>query len=87
MIQKIISYTAAKAWAAAIGGVLTAATTALATVQLVLSDDKVDLAEISTLITAVAVFGSTVYAVWKTENKPKGVPPVQTTIKQEDLNY
>jgi len=63
--------TSAKAVAAAIGTTLTAVTTALATVQLVLSDDAIDLAEVSTLATAAVSLAGTVYAVWRTENKPK----------------
>lgn len=61
--------TAAKAWMAALGASLTAVTTALATVQLVLSDDAVDLAEIGTLAVAASTLAATVYAVWKTPNK------------------
>jgi len=62
-------YTKAKMWAAAIGSTLTAATTALATVQIVLSDDKVDFSEYGTVTTAVLTLAATVYAVWRTENK------------------
>lgn len=61
--------TPAKAIAAAIGTTLTALTTALATVQLVLADDAVDLAEVSTLAAAVVAAGATIYAVWRTPNK------------------
>lgn len=62
--------TAAKAWAAAIGTIATALATALATVQVVLSDDRLDFSEYGTIATAAATLLGTVYAVWKTENKP-----------------
>lgn len=61
--------TKAKAWVAALGTSLTAAATALATVQLVLSDDAVDLTEYSTLLTAAVTLAATVYGVWRTPNK------------------
>lgn len=54
-----------KAYAAAIGGTLTALTTALATAQVVLADGAVDLSEISTVALAVVTLATTVYAVWK----------------------
>lgn len=59
----------AKAVVAAIGSTLTALTSALATVTLVLDDDAVDLNEISSLITAVVVLGATVWAVWRVPNE------------------
>lgn len=62
--------TAAKAVAAAIGATLTAATTALAAVTLALSDDKIDFAEYGSLATAALTLGATVYAVWRTPNRP-----------------
>lgn len=66
----------AKAIAAAIGGTLTAAATALATVQLVLADDAVDLAEYGTLATAVVTLVATVAAVWRVPNRPVERVPV-----------
>lgn len=65
-------FTAAKAWVAGIGATLTAVTTALATVQLVLADDAINLPEISTLTTAAVSLLATVYAVWRVPNKVKG---------------
>lgn len=61
--------TATKTIVAMIGTSLTAVTTALATVELVLSDDKVDLTEYGTLATAVVSLVGTVYAVWRVPNK------------------
>lgn len=60
----------AKAVVAAIGGTLTALTTAVATATVVLDDDAVDLAEVTTITTAVVTLISTVYGVWKTVNRP-----------------
>lgn len=74
--------TAAKAWLAALGTTLTAVTTALATVQLVLSDDAVDLAEYSTLVTAAVTLAATVYAVWRVPNKV--IPTRERTRTWED---
>jgi hypothetical protein len=67
-----VKTTAAKALTAAVGGTLTAITTALATVQLVLADDAVDLAEYGTLATAIATLVATVAAVWRVPNRPVG---------------
>lgn len=65
--------TAAKAVVTAVGATLTALTTALATVQLVLSDDAVDFAEYGTLTTAVVTLLATVYATWRVPNQSKTV--------------
>lgn len=62
--------TKAKAVVAGIGTTLTALTTALATVSVALSDDALDLAEISAVLTALLTAGATIYAVWRTPNKP-----------------
>lgn len=70
MTQPTPKMSPAKAWTAAVGLTLTATTTALATVQLVLSDDKVDFAEYGTLATAVVTWAAAVYAVWRVPNKP-----------------
>lgn len=59
----------AKAWVAAIGGTLTAATTALAAVSLALADDAIDVAEVGALATAAATLVGTVYGVWRVENE------------------
>lgn len=69
--------TSAKTVVAAIGATLTGLTTALATVQLVLSDDAVDLAEYGTLVTAGVTLLATIYGVWRTPNKVK--TPGQST--------
>jgi hypothetical protein len=63
--------TAAKTVAAAVGATLTALTTALAVVQIALSDGKLDAAEYGTLTTAGVVLVGTVYAVWRTPNREK----------------
>jgi hypothetical protein len=60
--------TAAKTLVAMLGTTLTAITTALATVELVLTDDRVDLTEYGTLATAVVSLVGTVYAVWRVPN-------------------
>lgn len=65
--------TAAKTVVTAIGATLTALTTALATVQLVLSDDAVDFAEYGTLTTAAVTLLATVYATWRVPNQSKTV--------------
>ncbi len=57
--------TKAKTYMAAAGGTLTALTTALATAQVVLADDAVDLTEVSTVLLALVTLGGTVYGVWK----------------------
>lgn len=61
--------TPAKAIVAALGATATAVTAALATVQLVLSDDKVDFPEYGTLATAAVTLIATVYAVWRVPNE------------------
>lgn len=63
--------TATKAWVAAIGTVATAIATTAATVQVVLGDDKIDMGEYGTIAVAVATLVTTIYGVWKAENKPK----------------
>lgn len=61
--------TPAKAWVAALGTTLTAATTALAAVSLALADDAVDLTEVAALVTAAVTAGATIYGVWRTPNR------------------
>lgn len=63
--------TKAKTVAAAIGTTLTAITTALATLNIALDDDAIDLSEVAGIVTAVLTAGATIYAVWRTPNKPK----------------
>lgn len=63
--------TAAKAIMAGIGATATAIGSAAATASVVLADDKVDFTEYGTIATAVALLIGTIYAVWKTPNKPK----------------
>lgn len=65
-----MKYTPAKAWAAAIGTIATAIATAMATVQVVLDDGALDFSEYGMIATAAATLLGTIYAVWKTENKP-----------------
>ncbi len=65
----------AKAWAAAIGSTCVAITTAMATVQIVLDDGALDAGEYGSLATAAVVLVGTVYAVWRTPNRPTGVEP------------
>ena len=64
----------AKMWVAALGTTLTALTTALATVQLVLSDDKIDIGEYGTIAIAVVTLVTTVWAVWRVPNKEITAP-------------
>lgn len=66
-----VPMTKAKMWAAAIGGTLTALTTALASVTVALNDDAISTAEVGSLTVAAVTLVSTVYAVWKVENKVK----------------
>ena len=68
-----MKFTKAKAWVAGIGTVLTATTTALATVTVVLDDDVVNANEYGALAVAAATLISTVYGVYKVRNKP--IPP------------
>lgn len=62
--------TKAKMWASAIGGTATAILTACATATAVLNDDRVDFTEYGTIAAAAAALVSTIYAVWRVENKP-----------------
>lgn len=67
-------FTKAKTYAAAIGGTLTALVTALATAQAVLDDGALDAAEYGLIATAAATLIGTVYAVWRTPNRPVSRP-------------
>jgi hypothetical protein len=64
-----IIFSKAKTVAAAIGSTLTAVLVALAVVQTVVDDGKLDVGEYSTLFGAAVTLVGTVYAVWRTENK------------------
>lgn len=64
----------AKAITAGVMTSLTAVMTCLATVQVVLDDDKVDISEYATVAGAVASLVATVYAVWKVPNRPLEPP-------------
>jgi hypothetical protein len=75
-----VKTTAAKAWVAAVGGTLTALTTAVATATVVLDDDAVDFTEVGTIATGVATLIGTVYGVWKTVNRP--VSAGQSDVKR-----
>ncbi len=70
--------TPAKAIVAGIGTTLTALSTAVATATLVLDDDRVDLAEVTSITTALVTLGATVYGVWWTRNRP--VSPGQSDV-------
>lgn len=59
-----------KAWAAAIGQVITAAGVAWAAVEASLSDGFT-FADVSSIAVAALGFAGTVYAVWKVRNDPK----------------
>lgn len=63
-----------KAWAAAIGGTLTALMAATATAADVLADDKLTAGELGLVATAVATLVGTVFAVWRTPNPPQNPP-------------
>jgi sugar phosphate permease len=67
----LVRTTAAKAWIAAVGGTLTALTTALATAAVVLDDDRLDVSEVTAVTLALVTLASTVWGVWAARNKPK----------------
>lgn len=79
--------TSAKAVAAGIGLTLTSLTTALATVQLVLSDDAVDFAEYGTLTTAAVTLVASIYAVWRTPNKVVTTYARGRTASEDEHGY
>jgi hypothetical protein len=64
-----VVFSKAKTVVAAIGATCTAILVALAVVQTVLADGKLDITEYSTLIGAAVTLVGTVYGVWRTENK------------------
>lgn len=64
-----ITFSTAKAVAAAIGSTLTAIGVALTVVQLAIGDGKLDAGEYASLFSTAVTLLGTVYAVWKTENK------------------
>lgn len=63
MSQPVIRTTKAKTWAAGIGAVCTV-------VAAVFADDVLDVGEVASLISAIAGSAATVYAVYKTPNRP-----------------
>lgn len=62
--------TAAKAWAAVIGGTLTAILLFLGVLNPALDDGQISAGEITPLVAGLVTLASTVYAVWKVRNKP-----------------
>lgn len=62
--------TKAKAVTAAIGTTLTALTTALASVNIALSDNKLDGSDYGSLALALVTLLSSIYAVWRVPNQP-----------------
>lgn len=77
--------TVAKAVVAAIGSTATAVGTAAATASVVLADDKVDFTEYGTIATALALLVGTIYAVWRTPNRPKTAAQVPYDWRTEGL--
>lgn len=74
-----MNLTKAKMWAAAVGSTLTALMAMVATARVVLDDGALDAGEYGLITTAVVTLVSTVYAVWRVENKP--VPTQNTTSR------
>lgn len=68
--QPVVRTTAAKAWVAAVGATLTAASTAVATVSVAVGDDAIDAVEVGSIATALIVLVGTVWRVWATRNEP-----------------
>lgn len=60
-----------KAYVAAVGATLTAASTAWAVVANAYADSGFGLDDVSPILTAVVLFGGTVYGVWKATNAPQ----------------
>lgn len=65
-----MEFTKAKMWVALIGGSLTAVTTCLATVAVVLDDGLLDVEEYGLVAVALGTLITTVRKVWSTENRP-----------------
>jgi hypothetical protein len=61
----------AKAVAAGVGSTAAAVVTFAAVLGTALDDGRLDAGEYGILTTALVVAASTIYAVWKTPNKPK----------------
>ncbi len=59
-----------KAYVAALGGTVTAVTTFLATLSLVVGDDAITMEEVSSVASAVVSLVGTVLSVWKVTNEP-----------------
>jgi hypothetical protein len=62
----------AKAWVAAIGGTLTAASTAVASVSVALDDGALDAGDYGAMATAFALLVGTVYGVWRAPYQVSG---------------
>lgn len=73
-----MKYSKAKMWAAAVGGTLTAVMTFVATVNVALEDNGVDVGEWGLIATALLTLVGTVRTVWAVENKPLTSPPLGT---------
>lgn len=69
-----MKFTTAKAKVAALMNTLAAVQIFLGVVATTVGDDRIDLVEVSPLVTGIITLGITVYAVWKTENKSVPVP-------------
>lgn len=67
-----MNWTKAKMWAAAIGSTCTAIVVALGPLQGALADGHIDTGEAAGLIGVAVTLVGTVYAVWRTPNKPAG---------------
>lgn len=65
-----MTYTKAKAWAAAIGATCTAVVVFVGVLMPALGDGHVDGGELTTLVTAAVTLVGTVFAVWRVRNKP-----------------
>jgi hypothetical protein len=62
-IYRVVKTTKAKAWAAALGVTATV-------LGAVFADDVLDTSEVSNLVAGIVTAAATVYAVYKTPNKP-----------------
>lgn len=70
MTQPGIKVTAAKAWAATIGGILTAILLFIGVLTPALDDGQLSAGEVTPLVAGVVTLISTVYAVWRVRNRP-----------------
>lgn len=80
---KLPPMTSVKAWVAALGVTLTAISTAVAAVQVALSDGSLDGGDVASIITAVVVASGAIYGVWRAPNKVKdGGTPAEMTVQK-----